>query len=62
MSNIIERMNAIASMYLTSVYVNAGSAYLKRRAYKGAPSQITDAKKKRKRKEQRIARRRNRNK
>lgn len=57
MGNIIERMAAIASMY-----VAAGSTYLERRAYKGAPTHSTDPKKKRKRKEQRTARRKNRNK
>lgn len=57
MSNIIERMAAIASMY-----VAAGSAYVERRMYKGNPSTKPDLKKKKKRKEQRIARRRNRDK
>lgn len=55
MSNIIERMAAIAAMY-----VAAGSAYLERRTYKGAPTSFTDPKKKRKRKADRAARRINR--
>lgn len=38
----------------------SGSAYLERRAYKGVPTHSTDPKKKRKRKEQRTARRTNR--
>ena len=38
----------------------SGSAYIERRAYKGVPSHTTDPKKKRKRKDQRAARRKNR--
>jgi len=55
MGNIIERMAAIASMY-----VAAGSAYVERRMYKGNPSTKPDPKKKRKRKAERAARRINR--
>lgn len=45
---------------LAASMLAAGSNYVERRAYKGVPSHTPDPKKKRKRKDQRVARRKNR--
>lgn len=45
---------------LAASMLAAGSNYVERRAYKGAPTHFTDPKKKRKRKDQRASRRKNR--